>query len=167
MTGHFRKSNFPTTTYGLSLGGTYKKLSISFLYRAKDFSFRARALYRHFCQICNPFISKPGLNWETMQPGLSVNTSEGTNYVDLLADPGDYLRLKTLEIGYSLPRNWGNKLKFQDAKIYTSGYNLFTWSKLSKLYQLIRRPPGNDRSVYPLQRIKYRSFSYFLMIVMV
>lgn len=156
----FGRPNFPTTTFGLSFGGSYKKLSVSLLLQgARNFSFRARqGAIQAFLSNLQPIHKQawtPELGDNAKYPRLSVNnTSEGTNYSSTFwLIPGDYLRLKTLEIGYSLPRNWGNKLKFQDAKIYVSGYNLLTWSKLSKLYQFDpEAASGNDRSVYPPQR---------------
>jgi len=45
-----------------------------------------------------------------------------------------YLRLKSLQIGYSLPSNILDKLFFQTARVYISGENLLTFSKLPKIY---------------------------------
>jgi hypothetical protein len=36
-----------------------------------------------------------------------------------------YLRLKNLTIGYRLPAAWMQSLKFQSARLYLSGENLF------------------------------------------
>jgi TonB-linked SusC/RagA family outer membrane protein len=38
----------------------------------------------------------------------------------------DYLRLKTLELGYTLPSNLTKKVKINKARIFANGYNLFT-----------------------------------------
>ena len=40
-----------------------------------------------------------------------------------------YLRLKTLQIGYSLPGKWVNKLKISKVRLYFAGDNLFTVTK--------------------------------------
>lgn len=37
-----------------------------------------------------------------------------------------YLRLKTIEVGYSLPKSWLTKIGVQGLRVYLSGYNLFT-----------------------------------------
>lgn len=37
-----------------------------------------------------------------------------------------YLRLKTLTVGYSLPKAWLNKIKVQGVRVYFTGENLFT-----------------------------------------
>jgi len=41
---------------------------------------------------------------------------------------GAFLRLKSLEIGYSLPKNLAEKLKLSNCRIYLNGLNLFTFS---------------------------------------
>lgn len=47
--------------------------------------------------------------------------------------PLDYLRLKSLTIGFSVPRQYLQKLNLSKARIYFSGFNLLT-CKSSKLY---------------------------------
>ena len=42
-----------------------------------------------------------------------------------------YIRLKSVTIGYSLPRNWTNKMKLGQTRIYISGINLLTFSKFN------------------------------------
>ncbi|MFC4097313.1 SusC/RagA family TonB-linked outer membrane protein [Euzebyella saccharophila] len=43
-----------------------------------------------------------------------------------------YLRARTLELGYSLPKPWLDKVGFQKARIYVNGYNLFSFDNLKK-----------------------------------
>jgi hypothetical protein len=42
---------------------------------------------------------------------------------------GRYLRLKNVDFGYTLPKQWVNKYHFNDIRIYIQGSNLMTWSK--------------------------------------
>lgn len=39
-----------------------------------------------------------------------------------------YLRLKNLEIGYTLPRDWQRRVAMRNARIYARGTNLLTWA---------------------------------------
>jgi TonB-linked SusC/RagA family outer membrane protein len=39
-----------------------------------------------------------------------------------------YLRLKNLEIGYTLPRSWQKKVAMRNARVYARGSNLLTWA---------------------------------------
>jgi TonB-linked SusC/RagA family outer membrane protein len=41
----------------------------------------------------------------------------------------DYLRLKTVEFGYTVPKKVSQKLKISTLRFYVSGFNLLTWSK--------------------------------------
>jgi hypothetical protein len=42
---------------------------------------------------------------------------------------GRYLRLKNVDFGYTLPKQWVNKYHLNDVRIYIQGSNLLTWSK--------------------------------------
>src|SRR5690606_9971716 len=44
-----------------------------------------------------------------------------------------YFRLKNVQIGYSLPQTFMSKLNIGSARVYVSGENLLTFSKLSKI----------------------------------
>jgi hypothetical protein len=50
---------------------------------------------------------------------------------------GDYLRLKNLTLGYTLPANLSNKVFIKKLRIYYTGTNLLTWTNY----------PGTDPEV--------------------
>jgi TonB-linked SusC/RagA family outer membrane protein len=60
-----------------------------------------------------------------------------------------YLRLKNIQIGYSLPRSILNKLKIEKATFYVSGENLFT---ITGIYGFDPEAPESV-SFYPLSKI--------------
>ncbi|MDR1340979.1 MAG: SusC/RagA family TonB-linked outer membrane protein, partial [Prevotellaceae bacterium] len=62
---------------------------------------------------------------------------------------GSFLRLKTAEIGYTLPKKWLNSIRMQNARIYASGSNLWLWSAF-KMWDV--EMAGNGLT-YPLQRV--------------
>ena len=39
---------------------------------------------------------------------------------------GNFLRLSNIELGYSFPRQWINKLNLKELRFYVNGQNLFT-----------------------------------------
>lgn len=47
---------------------------------------------------------------------------------------GDFVKLRNLELGYSLPRRWLVKLRMESARIYVNAVNLFEASKLKRDY---------------------------------
>jgi TonB-linked SusC/RagA family outer membrane protein len=63
----------------------------------------------------------------------------------------DYLRLKNLQLGYSLPHNITKKLGIQAFRVYASGYNLLTYSPDYKDFDP-EASAGSGQS-YPLQRV--------------
>lgn len=42
----------------------------------------------------------------------------------------DYIRLKNLELGYTFPAQWMKPAGISNLRIYVSGFNLLTWSKI-------------------------------------
>ena len=65
---------------------------------------------------------------------------------------GDYLRLKTAQIGFSFPKNWMESVGIHSARIYAEGQNLLTLSGLAKYY-IDPEQPGVSNGYYPQQRI--------------
>ena len=63
----------------------------------------------------------------------------------------DYIRLKTLEIGYNIPKNLFKRwIGIRDFRIYANGYNLITWDKFKIMDPEISNAAG---SYYPQARI--------------
>ena len=52
----------------------------------------------------------------------------GTNwgYTDRWLENGSFFRMKTLELGYTFPKNWTSKIRLQSLRLYTAMENLFT-----------------------------------------
>lgn len=64
---------------------------------------------------------------------------------------GNYLRMKTAQIGYSFPKMWLNNLGVEGFRMYVEGYNLFTLSGLNK-YNVDPESPAVNNGYYPQQR---------------
>ena len=62
---------------------------------------------------------------------------------------GSYVRLKTLEIGYTLPKPLVNKMHFNNVRIYLIGTNLLTWSKFKMWDPEMNSSNG---AAYPLSK---------------
>lgn len=58
----------------------------------------------------------------------SIRGTVQTRYLQNVA----YLRMKNLQIGYTLPQGFSQKIGAQSLKVYFSGENLFCWSPLYK-----------------------------------
>ena len=65
---------------------------------------------------------------------------------------GSYIRLKNVQIGYTLPATWLKKLSVQKLRVFVSAENLWTGTSLSKAFdpEAFSGDQGAGR-VYPLQ----------------
>lgn len=78
--------------------------------------------------------------------GTNVNNYQVSSY--WLRD-GRYLRLKTAEIGYTLPQKWTSKIRMERVRFYCTGTNLLTWSKFKMWDPEMNSSTG---AVYPLAK---------------
>ena len=61
-----------------------------------------------------------------------------------------FVRLKTVELGYTLPKSFTEKIKLSSCRFYVSGFNLLTWAKEIKWCD----PEISGSSLYyPQQRV--------------
>lgn len=74
--------------------------------------------------------------------------------VDYNVEKVNYLRLKSLTVGYSLPRRWLQKMGMAELRLFVSGENLLTWTNYSGLDpETIDLTSGGDQNRnYPLAR---------------
>lgn len=80
--------------------------------------------------------------------GISDNGNNTANSTFWLYS-GDFLKLRSAEIGYSTPRSLNERLRFKGARIFVSGNNIFTISKLNKLDIDPETPNAGRFSSYP------------------
>lgn len=77
---------------------------------------------------------------------------------DRTVEDGSFVRLKTLTLGYTVPKIISEKFKLTNVKVYVSGTNLFTWTKYSGFdpevssYEQSNLYPGVDYGAYPNAR---------------
>ena len=62
---------------------------------------------------------------------------------------GTFLRMKSAEIGYTLPKRISSKAKLENLRIYVSGTNLFNISK----FKTWDTEMGGNGLGYPVQRV--------------
>jgi TonB-linked SusC/RagA family outer membrane protein len=65
----------------------------------------------------------------TNVPRIGYYNGSGASNSSRWLYKGDYLRLKTLTLGYTLPKSVTDGLKISSARFYVSGINLFTFTK--------------------------------------
>ncbi|NDP20863.1 MAG: TonB-dependent receptor [Paludibacter sp.] len=71
-------------------------------------------------------------NTNTKIPRLNgKDKNDNKRISDLYIEDGSYLRLKTLQLGYSFPKSLVSKLFVSNLRVYVSGQNLLTFTKYS------------------------------------
>jgi TonB-linked SusC/RagA family outer membrane protein len=81
------------------------------------------------------------------QVGLSPNNANANSG---WIRSGDYLRVKSLQLGYSLPSKLMSQAKIQSIRLFATGSNLFTWDDLKYIDPEM---PNVTLGFYPQQRL--------------
>ncbi len=89
----------------------------------------------------NPFAGWPRLANKQIENNIQKSTQFMHN--------GDFLRLKSLEIGYTIPTFILEKLRIESCRFYFSGVNLLSFNKF-KLWDV---EMGGNGLGYPIQRV--------------
>jgi len=129
--------NIPEITYGFGANIFYKNFDFSFLLQGaamvsffaspKTFEETERGNVWSFIE--NNHWTKENQDVHAKIPRLGTGT-QTNNYENstFWLRSGRYLRLKQLEIGYSLPKDFLKSKFIQNARFYLNGVNLLTWS---------------------------------------
>lgn len=148
-------NNIPLFQGGLVLGGQYKNFDLSILFQgaagAKQYVSAGEMgsignffldIYENRWTIDNPSSEHPRIAERGDQYYSYNNTYWFRNR--------NYVRLKNLELGYTLPADLTNRIKINNLRLYVNGLNLFTWDKLKVL------DPESDNTTgqyYPQARV--------------
>jgi hypothetical protein len=65
---------------------------------------------------------------------------------------GNYLRVKSVELGYKVPENFATAIGLKGLRVYANAYNLMSWSKVFNRYGVdpeVARGGGNNGYVLP------------------
>ncbi|MFS0491542.1 SusC/RagA family TonB-linked outer membrane protein [Leadbetterella byssophila] len=73
-------------------------------------------------------------NTDASLPRLSTTSANNTQNSSFWMKDASYLRLKNVQLGYTLPKSWTQKLSLNSAMIYVNGQNVFTKTKFWKGY---------------------------------
>lgn len=131
------KSSIPEYTFGYALSATYKNFDVSLLFQGVTgvSSFLYNIYFfptNNFYDIhLNSWTAERAANNERITfPRLTTQSNPNQNQNTFTIRDGSYLRLKNVEIGYSLPLKISKLIGANRARLYLNGFNLFTWDKL-------------------------------------
>ena len=157
-----RRGNSPVMNFALTFGGDWRGLDFSMTFQgAAMFNARMQARPLQFGGAWDIFMDR----WHKEDPFDSESPWIAGRYPSTrLQDPQNYgtestffyndctyLRLKNLEIGYTLPRKWTTHVGIQSLRVYANGYNLFTIHSKNLDY-IDPENPGGSLEQYPIMR---------------
>lgn len=155
----------PLINYGLTVGASYEGIDLSLLLQGTD-----KVSMSYIEQLREPLWGGgSGLEqfmdrWHPQDP-LADPYDPNTQwvpghfaYTGSLPDVnslyniqnGAYLRLKSIELGYSVPSKLSSRIGIKNARIYVNGYNVFTISKVK--YVDPEHPADLYGYIYPLNK---------------
>lgn len=153
----------PDFTYGITAGASYKNFDFSMFWQGVHGNDVFNAITRYDFSTTNRPKSRLGY-WNgagstNSEPRLTISDpNQNARLSDRFVEDGSYLRLKNIQIGYTLPESALSKLKISRLRVYISAQNLFTITKYSGLDPEIgigadgALDLGIDRGFYPQAR---------------
>ncbi len=165
---HIGYPTVPEINYGFGLSGGYKKFDISFFFQGQDrVSFFIDPNGRRAWDLHGiaPFAGHRGAlqiiaddHWNPNNPvahafwprlSATVNQNNSVQNSTWWLRNGRFLRLKTLEVGVTLPNEWFRPIPFTSVRLYATGQNLFNLTD----FKLWDPEMGGSGLAYPLQRV--------------
>jgi TonB-linked SusC/RagA family outer membrane protein len=153
-------SDVPEITFSFTPGFSWKGFDASVLFQGAAHSsvfFTSNAGYEFGGAAGGGQVSKVHQDYWTPEnrdaayPSLHVNTKHSNkNLNSFHLKKGDYLRLKTIQIGYTLPKTQSQKIGAELIRIFASGSNIFTWSYIDNFDPEVIKSSGE---VYPQQTV--------------
>lgn len=150
------RSNIPEMTFGLNLSMDYKNFSLF-----ANFAGQSRAWQYYHENGRLAVNTREELLLNRYRPGSMDSKYPNLPLLDTRTDvsglpssfwlrDATFLRLKTLELGYSIPKSLLSRLNIADLRVYLNGNNMLTFDKM-KIYD----PEGGDErgNFYPQSKI--------------
>ncbi|HEY0670036.1 MAG TPA: TonB-dependent receptor [Sphingobacteriaceae bacterium] len=149
-------AKIPEVNFGANLGLAFKGFDLSVLFQgtANSTTYNSGNAYWEFVNRTGN-ASEHHLNRWTPGSGQSagyprLTLSNTNNFVanSYWVQDNSFVRLKFMELGYSLPANLVSKVKMTGARIFINGNNVFLWDDVNQ-----KDPETQDSGIgYPLQR---------------
>jgi len=151
-------SNVPEIVFGLNFGLTYKNIDISLFFQGQtNVIMGDNDMTYGFASLGNPNFTNACIyraknRWTVDNTNGTMPRSDAfqPGSTDFFVFDATFVRLKNIEVGYTLPKNLISKVGFNNIRLYVSGYNVLTWAKEIKWCDPETR---GGYLYYPQQRI--------------
>lgn len=155
-------SDIPENTFALTLGANYKGWGFSVMFQGVDHVSRyydAEAMFafvgggkvkEHHLDRWNPAVSEAENLARAKYPLLHYDSYGDHNQRgnSFFLKNGAFVRLKNIELSYTLPQNWIKVVGMSDCRLYVNVNNLITWDHLDDLTD----PESNGSNRYPIMK---------------
>ena len=173
------KSSVPKFVFGLNLTAAYKGFDLSMLWAGRLGSYHyINDRGANGSILANIGDQIPGDAWDkyyfydavkahtdydNYDPATDPNANIDAKFPRLLSASSimqsntfylyntSYLKLKSLQLGYSFPKSWINQAKIGDLRVFVNGENLVTFK--SKDFQGVDPELGGSLIVYPMAKL--------------
>ncbi len=153
-------SDIPENTYAINLGANWKGIGFSIMFQGVDHVSRyydAEAMYafvaggkvkEHHLDRWNPALSEAQNLANAKYPLLHYDSYGDHNQRQnsFFLKNGAFLRLKNIELSYSLPEKWIKHVYMSQCRFFVNANNLITWDHLGGLTD----PESNGSNRYPI-----------------
>lgn len=165
---------FPRYTFGLTYNLTWKGFDFNMLVQGvgqRDMFLRGELIepfhsnysyvtYVHQLDFWTP--TNTNARWPRLaSPGSSSNTNNYQKSSSIYVLDAAYVRLKNIQIGYTLPQNFTKKLGIQSVRVNVNAQNLFTLTKNSFIDPESTEFNGNMKSDGANSGRNYPTLVYF------
>jgi TonB-linked SusC/RagA family outer membrane protein len=150
-------SSIPRVAYGFTLGLNYKSFELTTFFQGVgkySGNYAEQGVYETIKE--GTYFDYHKHAWtperyasgeEITYPALSRSANTNHTANDFFIMDRSFIRLKNIELGYTLPQSALKKIGVQRLRVYVSGQNLYTWDNL-RLGHL--DPENNDALGYPV-----------------
>ncbi len=149
------RSEYPVWNFGLTLSAGYKNFDVTMLWQGATGS--SQYIRTESGLIGNFPMKIAEGRWTPNNPDASMPRAYDRDREYWVSRRNsfwywntDYLRLKTVEIGYSIPSQLKKRVGLEELRIYVSGQNLLTFDKV-KIFD--PESPSGSGQFYPQTRI--------------
>lgn len=125
-------SPIPNLTLGSTLNGTYKGFDLSVnLYAALGQEIiRNYERQQPYANQLDYVINRwTGNGTSTDVPAQTTGSTRNTEFSDYYVEDGSFLRIRNVQLGYTLPKDFTQRFKVQSMRFYISGNNLYTLTR--------------------------------------
>ncbi len=166
---HVIGNNTPRYRIGFDMGADYKGFDFRAFFQgilkrdywtdsylfwgATDVIWWSTGLTQHLDYFRNDPNSPLGVNLDSYYPRPAFGNNKNRQVQSRYIQNAAYLRLKNVQLGYTIPNMMSKRIGISKLRVFASGENLVTWTKLAKMFDPEMLDYNWVGNPYPLQKV--------------